>query len=49
MIIWIFEKGPGMFTCLWNGKNASLEENNWKLVFYPESFFLGAVLRLVFR
>jgi hypothetical protein len=46
MVIWIFEKGPGMFTYLWNGKNASLKENNWKLVFYPESFLRGAVLRL---
>jgi hypothetical protein len=48
MVIWIFEEGPGMFTCLWNGKNASLEENNWKRVFYPESFLRGAVLSAAF-
>jgi hypothetical protein len=44
IVIWIVEKGPDIFTCLWNLKSFSLQENNWKPTFYPESFLLGGVL-----
>ncbi len=29
---------------LGNLKHSSLQENNWELAFYPESFLLGGVL-----